>query len=67
MVVGRKSPYSLYSFKLATYDKEDIFDQRHSAGFIQLWGLPTKTQAQLQPIDEINSSLESIKMLKKEQ
>ncbi|MGD0857530.1 MAG: argininosuccinate synthase, partial [Dehalococcoidia bacterium] len=26
-VTGRKSPYSLYSFKLATYDKGDIFDQ----------------------------------------
>lgn len=66
MIVGRKSPYSLYSFKLATYDKEDIFDQRHSVGFIQLWGLPTKTQAQLQPIEEVDSSLESIKPRKKD-
>ena len=65
MVVGRKSPYSLYSFKLATYDKGDIFDQRHSVGFIQLWGLPTKTQAQLQPITEVNSSLNSMKTKKK--
>jgi argininosuccinate synthase len=64
MVVGRKSPYSLYSFKLATYDKGDVFDQRHSVGFIQLWGLPTKTQAQLQPIGE-DSSLESMKITKK--
>ncbi len=54
MVVGRKSKYSLYSFKLATYDKEDVFDQRHSVGFIQLWGLPTRTQAQLQPVTELN-------------
>ena len=64
MVVGRKSPYSLYSFKLATYDKGDVFDQRHSVGFIQLWGLPTKIQAQLQPIGE-DSSLESMKTTKK--
>ena len=42
MVVGRKSPYSLYSFKLATYDKGDVFDQSHAVGFIQLWGLPTQ-------------------------
>jgi argininosuccinate synthase len=65
MVVGRKSPYSLYSFKLATYDKGDVFDQSHSVGFIQLWGLPTKTQAQLQPLNEVDSSLESMKAKKK--
>jgi argininosuccinate synthase len=64
MVAGRKSPYSLYSFKLATYDKGDVFDQSHAVGFIQLWGLPTKTQAQLQPITE-DSSLESMKSDKK--
>jgi argininosuccinate synthase len=61
MVVGRKSPYSLYSYQLATYDKGDVFDQSHSVGFIQLWGLPVKTQAQLQPIFESEGSLESLK------
>ncbi|HET6477750.1 MAG TPA: argininosuccinate synthase [Dehalococcoidales bacterium] len=47
-VVGRKSPYSLYSYGLATYDKGDVFDQSASVGFIQIWGLPVKTQAQVQ-------------------
>ncbi|MCJ7763665.1 MAG: argininosuccinate synthase, partial [Dehalococcoidales bacterium] len=47
-VVGRKSPYSLYSFGLATYDKGDQFDQSAAAGFIHLWGLPVRTQAQIQ-------------------
>ena len=47
-VVGRKSPYSLYSYGLATYDKGDVFDQSAAAGFIQIWGLPAKTQAQVQ-------------------
>ncbi|MBM4448350.1 MAG: argininosuccinate synthase, partial [Chloroflexi bacterium] len=47
-VVGRKSPYSLYSHGLATYDKGDVFDQSASAGFIHIWGLPVKTQAQIQ-------------------
>lgn len=47
-VVGRKSPKSLYSFRLATYDKGDEFDQSASLGFIQIWGLPVKTQAQIQ-------------------
>jgi len=47
-VVGRKSPKSLYSYHLATYDKEDKFDQSHAVGFIQIFGLPVKTQAQVQ-------------------
>jgi argininosuccinate synthase len=51
-VVGRKSPKSLYSFSLATYDKGDEFDQSASVGFIQIWGLPVKTQAQVQGVEE---------------
>jgi argininosuccinate synthase len=47
-VVGRKSPHSLYSYGLATYDKGDEFDQSSAVGFIRLWGLPAQTQAQLQ-------------------
>ena len=47
-VAGRKSPKSLYSYRLATYDKEDKFDQSHAVGFIQIYGLPVKTQAQVQ-------------------
>lgn len=48
VVVGRKSPKSLYSFGLATYDKGDVFDQSASPGFIHIWGLPVKVQAQVQ-------------------
>jgi argininosuccinate synthase len=47
-VVGRKSPKSLYSLSLATYDKGDKFDQSAAVGFIHLWGLPVVTQAQVQ-------------------
>ncbi len=47
-IVGRKSPRSLYNLGLATYDKGDEFDQSTAAGFIHLWGLPVKTQAQVQ-------------------
>lgn len=47
-VVGRKSPYSLYSHGLATYDAGDEFDQDASPGFIHIWGLPARTQAQRQ-------------------
>ncbi|MCQ2442449.1 MAG: argininosuccinate synthase [Oscillospiraceae bacterium] len=41
---GMTSPYSLYSESLATFDESD-YDQKDSAGFINLWGLPTKVQA----------------------
>ncbi len=51
-VVGRKSPKSLYSLSLATYDKGDQFDQSAAVGFIHLWGLPVATQAQAQLIGE---------------
>ncbi len=47
-IAGRKSPKSLYTLGLATYDKGDEFDQSAAEGFIHLWGLPVRTQAQLQ-------------------
>ena len=52
-VVGRKSPKSLYSYSLATYDKGDVFDQSASLGFIHIWGLPVRTQAQIQGVEEM--------------
>jgi len=51
-VVGRKSPYSLYDYSLATYDKGDVFDQSASPGFIHIWGLPVRTQAQVQSLNQ---------------
>ena len=47
-VVGRKSEFSLYSKKLATYDKGDLFDHDAAKGFIRLHGLGQQTQAQQQ-------------------
>jgi argininosuccinate synthase len=52
IVVGRKSPYALYRHELATYDEGDIFDQNDAPGFIHLWGLSAKTQAQTQPPED---------------
>ncbi len=52
-VVGRKSPFSLYNYGLATYDKGDEFDQSASPGFIHIWGLPVRTQAQAQDISSL--------------
>ncbi|MCL0094848.1 argininosuccinate synthase [Dehalococcoidales bacterium] len=51
-VVGRKSPESLYNYDLAT--KGDEFDQSASPGFIHIWGLPVKTQAQVQGVSREN-------------
>jgi argininosuccinate synthase len=40
MVVGRRSPHSRYSEKMATYGKGDQFDQSLADGFIKLWTVP---------------------------
>jgi argininosuccinate synthase len=45
VVTGRRSPASLYDVKLATYDTGDEFDQSLAKGFVELWGLPSKTAA----------------------
>ena len=42
VVVGRESPYSLYSNSLSTYAKGDEFDHSAAKGFIYVWGLPLK-------------------------
>jgi argininosuccinate synthase len=42
----------LYSYSLATYNEEDQFDQSAAEGFIQIYGLPVKTQAQAQGMEE---------------
>lgn len=47
IVDGRKSPISLYDEHLATYTSADTFDQQAAVGFIKLWGLPTKVQAEV--------------------
>ena len=41
---GTTSPYSLYSENLVTFGESD-YDQGQAAGFVNLWGLPTKVQA----------------------
>ena len=43
---GVWSPYSLYSEEIATFGASD-YDQKDSAGFIALYGLPIKVQAML--------------------
>jgi argininosuccinate synthase len=38
--VARKSPNSLYKKELATYGKEDKFNQKLAEGFIKIFGMP---------------------------
>jgi len=44
---GVKSPYSLYSEDICTFGESD-YDQSQATGFINLWGLPTQTQAYME-------------------
>ena len=43
---GTTSPYTLYSEELVTFGESD-FNQAEAAGFINIWGLPTKVQSLL--------------------
>ena len=42
---GVTSPYSLYSEDFATFDADEVYNQKDSAGFINLFGLPIKVKA----------------------
>ena len=37
-VAGRRSEYSLYDRKSATYGADSTYDQRRASGFVELWG-----------------------------
>jgi len=53
LIVGRRSPYSLYRMSLATYDVGDKFDRSAAEGFIELFGLPSRVIA---AVDKLNRS-----------
>jgi len=46
-IVGRKSPFSLYLEAFATFGRDEVYDQKDAAGFINLFGLPLKVKALL--------------------
>lgn len=48
-VVSRESPYSLYRQDISSFEEgSGIYDQGDAAGFIRLYGLPTRVRAMLQ-------------------
>ena len=44
IVVGRKSPQSLYSEAFATFEKDQVYNQQDATGFIRLNGLRLRIQ-----------------------
>lgn len=50
---GLESSYSLYSVQTASFDEDDDYDQKDSAGFINLYALPTKIKAKMEKKNKI--------------
>ncbi len=46
-IVARESSNALYDLKLATYEKGQLFNQKASPGFIEIFGLQTKMAYQV--------------------
>ncbi|MGH7546391.1 MAG: argininosuccinate synthase, partial [Gemmatimonadota bacterium] len=44
-ISGRKSPHALYDAGLATFGASESYDHADAAGFIRLFGLPTRVEA----------------------
>ena len=44
---GVWSDYSLYSEEIATFEEDEVYNQKDAEGFINLFGLPIKVQAQV--------------------
>jgi argininosuccinate synthase len=51
-VVSLDSPYSLFDHNLATFEKNDTFNQNVAAGFIEIYNLPQKTAYGAYPYDK---------------
>ncbi|MBA2340267.1 MAG: argininosuccinate synthase [Pyrinomonadaceae bacterium] len=48
IVMGRRAPRSLYNERLATFEAEDVYDQRDAEGFIKLNALRLRSHARLE-------------------
>jgi len=45
MPIGRRSRYALYDERFVTFGEDDVYRQSDAAGFIRLYGLPTRVAA----------------------
>ena len=50
---GVTSPYSLYDPEIATFDEDEVYNQADAAGFINLYGLPTKVYAKMKAKNQL--------------
>ncbi|ACB84508.1 argininosuccinate synthase [Natranaerobius thermophilus] len=44
MIAGRSAPYSLYREDLATFEEDEVYNQKDAEGFINLFGLTLTTE-----------------------
>lgn len=51
IITGRKSPKSLYNAKLATFEAEEVYNQKDAEGFIKLNALRLKANRSLRKAD----------------
>lgn len=52
-IAGKTSPYSMYSEALATFEKEEVYNQKDAEGFINLYGLQLKMGSQVRRKNKI--------------
>jgi len=45
IIVGRKSPVTLYEPDIATFDESHLYDQKDATGFLRIFGLPSRVEA----------------------
>ena len=50
---GTTSPYSLFSEELCTFGEDNVYDQKDAEGFINLFDLPCKVQANMKKLNNI--------------
>jgi len=50
---GIESPYSLFSEELCTFGEDQVYNQKDAEGFINLFGLPMKVQANMKKANNI--------------
>jgi argininosuccinate synthase len=48
---GTESPYSLFSGELCTFGEDAVYNQKDAEGFINLFGLPLKVQANMRKMN----------------
>ena len=46
VIAGRTSPFAMYNERLASFSSGTEYDQKDAAGFIKLFSLPTRAQAE---------------------